>query len=216
MHWRYLCQNCLWAVRNTYLAMKKETRLSWTTICQNSFWSRWHASAWMWQQLLNWVFACQKVIVSLQGFVTFKLRQTPKIDSFHCKDQQGKKKKKKKIGRGLNASVDFSWEYEISFNCFRQVEFSDLWITNRNSCQKQFTFMCSQQLYSCKCHKNKIKLSLKVPRNFPASLQPQQCRHILYYEQISDYGDTDIHTALIFRTLTDMPADSGDVLCVPV
>lgn len=101
MHRRYLCQNCLWAVRNTYLATKKETRLSWTTICQNSFWSRWHASAWMWQQLLNWVFACQKVIVSLQGFVTFKLRQTPKIDSFHCKDQQGKKRKKN--------ALDMAW-----------------------------------------------------------------------------------------------------------
>lgn len=152
MHRGYLCQNCLWAVRNTYLATKKETRLSWTTICQNSFWSRWHASAWMWQQLLNWLFACQKVIVSLQGFVTFKLGQTPKIDSFHCKHQRDKKKKS--FGLGLNVSVDFNLEYEISFNCFWQVEFFDLCITNCNSCQKRFPRLLYVHSY---IHANDIK-----------------------------------------------------------
>lgn len=81
------------------------------------------------------------------------------------------------------------------------------------SWQLFLTSMCLQQLNSYKLHK-KPKLSLELPKNIITSMQPQQC--ILYFEQISDCTDTDIHTALIFRTQTDMPADSGDVLCVPV
>lgn len=37
IHRGYLCQNCLWAMRNTYFVKEKVSHLSWTTICQNSF-----------------------------------------------------------------------------------------------------------------------------------------------------------------------------------
>lgn len=138
------------------------------------------------------------------------------MDLFHCKHQQIFFFKLKR--RVLNVSVDFNWEYEISFYCFRRVEFFDLCIMNSNSCQKQFLRL--ECVHGSYIHKNDINQTKAQSRGSHET--PLQCSHnnagIFYITgrfQITQ-THTQTYTALIFRTGTDRPADSGDVLCVPV
>lgn len=42
----------------------------------------------------------------------------------------------------------------------------------------------------------KTKISLEPPKNIITSMQPQQC--IIYFEQISDYADTQTYTQPLF------------------